>query len=168
MFCCIFLFKNYFIAPASIAYNNQNKHPFKEGYFFTAEPGYYRQGHFGVRLENVLEVIDTGNSHPSGERFLALRDVTLVPFEPKLIDGSLMSAPEKKWLNEYNARVREEVGKYLKETMKIEAFYWMMNKTQHVIEYLPESEYKGSSAARFTNVLYHLLISVLFSLKFMK
>lgn len=76
-----------------------------------------------------------------------------------------MSAPEKKWLNEYNARIREEVGKYLKETIRMEAFYWMMNKTQHVIEYLPESEYKGSGASRFSNLPIYGFISVLILLK---
>lgn len=114
----------------------------------------------GVRLENVLEVIDTGKTHPNGERFLGLRDVTLVPFEPKLIDRALMSAPEKKWLNDYNARIREEVGKYLKESMRTEAFYWMMNKTQHVIEYLPESDYKGSGAHCFTNLVFLGLLPI--------
>ncbi|XP_063704298.1 uncharacterized protein LOC134833781 isoform X2 [Culicoides brevitarsis] len=130
-------------SPANIAFNNHNNHPFKEGYFFTTEPAFYRPGYFGVRLENVVEVIDTGKVHPNGEKFLAIKDATLVPFEPKLIDRSMMSAPEKKWLNDYNARIREEVGKYLKETIRNEAFYWMMNKTQHVIEYLPESDYKS-------------------------
>lgn len=75
-----------------------------------------------------------------------------------------MSAPEKKWLNEYNARIREEVGKYLKETMRNEAFYWMMNKTQHVIEYLPESEYKGSGASVFSNITILGILSILLTL----
>lgn len=153
------------LAPASIAYNNPNKHSFKEGYFFTTEPGYYRPGYFGVRLENVLEVIDTEQTHPNGEKFLGFRDVTLVPFEPKLIDRALMSAPEKKWLNDYNARIREEVGKYLKETMRMQAFYWMMNQTQHVIEYLPESDYKGSGAACFQRLPIIILLPALIIFK---
>lgn len=110
-------------------------------------------------------MIDTGNKHPHGERFLALKDVTLVPFEPKLIDRALMSAPEKKWLNEYNARIREEVGKYLKEEKLDEAFYWMMNKTQHVIEYLPESDYKGSDATRIRITYVFMPVLLLLLLK---
>lgn len=92
----------------------------------------------------MLEVIDTGERHPSGERFLAFRDVTLIPFEPKLIDGSLLSAREKRWLNEYNARIRQQVGAELKRRSRQHAFFWMMNKTKHVIEYLPESDYLGA------------------------
>lgn len=64
------------------------------------EPGYYKNGVFGVRLENVLEVIDTGEIHePSGLPFLAFRDVTLVPFDDKLIDRTLMCKSEVTRLN---------------------------------------------------------------------
>uniref|UniRef100_A0A336MES5 CSON010922 protein n=1 Tax=Culicoides sonorensis TaxID=179676 RepID=A0A336MES5_CULSO len=152
-----------FITPSSIDYNNQNKHPFREGYFFTAEPSYYRPGLYGVRLENVLEVNEMQDSHTNSERFLNFKTVTLLPFEPKLIDRTLMSAPEKKWLNDYNAKIREEVGKFLKENMKMDAFYWMMNKTQHVIEYLPESEYKaraGSQLSCSPNVVFVVVYSL--------
>lgn len=47
-----------------------------------------------MRLKNVLEVKDTQRGHPSGATFLAFHDVTLVPYEPKLIDGTLLSALE--------------------------------------------------------------------------
>lgn len=49
---------------------------------------------------------------------------------------------QKRWLNEYNARIRTLVGDELKAQMNMQAFYWMMNKTVHVIEYYPESEYR--------------------------
>lgn len=120
---------------------------FKDGYFFTNEPGYYNKPkHFGVKLKNVMEVYDTEKVHPSGKKFLAFKDVTLVPFEPKLIDATLLSSQEKRWLNEYNAKIREFVGEELKKRLKMQVFYWMMNKTKHVIEYLPEEDYRGSGA----------------------
>lgn len=49
---------------------------------------------------------------------------------------------QKRWLNEYNARIRTLVGEELKLQFNMQAFYWMMNKTMHVIEYYPESEYR--------------------------
>lgn len=56
------------------------------------EPGYYR-GDFGVRLENVLEVIEKPwLKHETSQRFLGFKDVTLVPFEPKLMDYSLLTS----------------------------------------------------------------------------
>lgn len=109
-------------------YNTKNKHAFHEGYFFTVEPGFYRPGYYGVRLENVLEVIDTKEVHPTGNKFLRLQEVTLVPFEPKFIDRTVLSATEKRWLNDYNARIREHVGEELKKRNRMNAFYWMMNR----------------------------------------
>lgn len=132
-------------APINIAYTAKHKYTFKEGNFFSNEPGFYKPNDFGIKLKNVLEVYDTGKVHPSGKKFLAFRDVTLVPFEPKLIDRALLSTQEKRWLNEYNAKIREFVGEELKKQTKMQAFYWMMNKTKHVIEYLPEKEYRSAN-----------------------
>lgn len=65
---------------------------------FLLEPGYYR-GDFGVRLENVLEVIEKPwLKHGTGQRFFGFKDVTLVPFEPKLIDYSLLTSSHVKIL----------------------------------------------------------------------
>lgn len=58
------------------------------------EPGMYNEGIYGIRLKNVLEVYDTGDRHPSGARFMGFRDVSLVPFDPKLIDRGLLSLQE--------------------------------------------------------------------------
>lgn len=62
--------------------------------YISLEPGYYKHGEFGVRLGNVLEVIDTEKRHPSGSRFLSFKEVTYVPYEPKLIDRTLLSPQE--------------------------------------------------------------------------
>lgn len=59
-----------------------------------SEPVLYKRGQFGARLENVLEVTDPEKQHTSGLRFLKFQDVSLVPYEPKLIDKSLLSANE--------------------------------------------------------------------------
>ncbi|XP_067618763.1 xaa-Pro aminopeptidase 2 isoform X2 [Eurosta solidaginis] len=133
--------------PISIAYGQEGSYHFHEGYFFSSEAGFYRPGEFGVRLKNVLEVVDTGKTHPNGMQFLEFRHVTLVPFEPKLIDPTLLNAMEKRYLNEYNAKVRELVGGELKRQGNMQAFYWMMNKTRHVREYLPEDDYRAARGA---------------------
>ncbi|XP_030369919.1 xaa-Pro aminopeptidase 2 [Scaptodrosophila lebanonensis] len=130
--------------PISVAYGKNSTFHFKEGYFFSSESGYYKRDDFGVRLKNVLEVVNTGHTHPSGARFLAFQDVTLVPYEPKLIDSTMLSAAEKRLLNEYNAKIRNQIGDELKRLGNMKAFYWMMNKTRHIREYLPEDEYRAA------------------------
>lgn len=55
----------------------------------------YKQSLYGIRLKNVLEVYDTGKRHEqSGVRFLGFRDVSLVPFDNKLIDRSALGPQE--------------------------------------------------------------------------
>jgi Xaa-Pro aminopeptidase len=82
-------------APINIAYTTRHKYVFKDGNFFTVAPGFYKHGDFGIRLKNVFEVIDTGDkSDESSAKFLAFRVSTLVPFETKLIDTTLLSVQE--------------------------------------------------------------------------
>lgn len=83
-----------FTAPIHIAYMSKHKHTFKDGYFISIEPGYYKLNSFGIRLKCVLEVIDTNEKHYSGGKFLAFRVATLVPFETKLIDVTLLNVQE--------------------------------------------------------------------------
>lgn len=54
---------------------------------------------------------------------------------------------QKRWLNEYNAKIRQYVGGELKSQGNMRAFYWMMNKTRHIKEYLPEDEYRAATGS---------------------
>lgn len=93
--CQTFFFSS-FSAPINIAYTAKHKYEyaFKEGHFFTVAPGFYKNHEYGIRLKNVFEVIDTNDKHSNGGNFLAFQVATLVPFETKLIDRSLLSLLE--------------------------------------------------------------------------
>ncbi|KAL4708300.1 hypothetical protein ACJJTC_007706 [Scirpophaga incertulas] len=80
-----------------------NLHTLREGYFVTSEPGWYEEK-FGVRLGNVLEVIS------KAPMYIGFRAATLIPYEPKLIDKTMLTEYEINWLNSYNERIRNEVG----------------------------------------------------------
>ncbi|XP_058467362.1 xaa-Pro aminopeptidase ApepP [Malaya genurostris] len=133
-------------SPISSTHTAKQRYTFREGYFFAYDPGYYIPSEFGIRLENVLEVQDTGTVHPSGHKFFTFQDVTLAPFEPKLIDSEMLSTTEVKWINDYNARIRQLVGDELKRKQKMDAFYWMMNKTRNI----PDPSYSGADASATT------------------
>lgn len=114
----------------------ENTQRLQVGNFLTAEPGYYKKNDFGVRLENVLEVVEKKSlDAPDAPLFYEFRTATLVPFNVKLIDVSMLSPQQRNWLNEYNARVREEVGAVLKAKLHMAAFYWMLNQTLYVPEH---------------------------------
>lgn len=92
----------------------------REGYTFSDEPGYYEDGVGGVRLETVLLSVKRESKYADKKygSFLGFEPICLVPFEPKLIDYSLMSDAQIDWLNNYNRLIREKVGSALKEQGK--------------------------------------------------
>ncbi len=78
------------------------------------EPGYYRDGEFGIRCENlcvVRELDEPGFETP----MLGFEALTLVPFDRRLIDLALLTPGERAWIDEYHARVRSEVMELLIE-----------------------------------------------------
>nr|CAD7433691.1 unnamed protein product [Timema monikensis] len=84
-------------SPVNIIYKGGNK-MFEEGYFFSDEPGYYHEGFFGVRLENILEVVNRTTTHSFDGPYLGFEPVTLVPYEPKLIDLNMLSNEQHRTL----------------------------------------------------------------------
>ena len=79
------------------------------GMILSNEPGYYRAGAYGIRIENLVLVTEA-EAPPRAERdLLCFETLTLAPYEPRLIDAALLTADERGWLNAYNARIREEL-----------------------------------------------------------
>tara|TARA_B100001750_G_scaffold192732_1_gene163535 strand:+ start:361 stop:2088 length:1728 start_codon:yes stop_codon:yes gene_type:complete len=79
----------------------------KEGMLLSNEPGYYKEGVYGIRLENLILVRkykvpdETGNE--TGKKLLCFETVTKVPFEDSCIDRDMLTEAEKEWLDDYNA-----------------------------------------------------------------
>ena len=110
--------------------NSDGGTPLREGMFMSIEPGYYEPGSFGVRIENIVLVTKANTPHRfGGKDYLTFEPITLVPLEPRLIKIELLSVEHRKWLNRYNARVREYVGNRLQSLSKKAAFKWMVSKT---------------------------------------
>lgn len=87
--------------------------PYKPGMLISNEPGYYKEGAFGIRIENLIMVVDDGYMEDGKTPAMKFETVTLVPIDKRLIDVSLMEDAELKWLNDYHKRVEREVGPYL-------------------------------------------------------
>ena len=78
--------------------------PLREGMILSNEPGYYREGAFGIRIENLVRVIKAPDLGDNRDQ-LAFETLTLCPIDTRLIDLDLLSAQERGWLNAYHARV---------------------------------------------------------------
>ena len=94
--------------------------PLEPGMILSNEPGYYREGAFGIRIENLLVVQQAAPlSGGDPERhFLDWRTLTFVPIDRRLIETALLTAGERDWLNRYHADVAEKIGPRVGETAR--------------------------------------------------
>jgi len=81
----------------------------KPGMILSNEPGYYREGNYGIRLENLVLVTPPEKIDGGEREMMAFETLTLVPFDRRLIDPKQLERSELAWLNAYHARVRREV-----------------------------------------------------------
>lgn len=82
------------------------------GMLISNEPGYYKSGEFGIRIENLVLVEERDIPGMEGE-WLGFETVTLAPIDRALVDRSLLSPEEVTWWNDYHARVREVLAPQL-------------------------------------------------------
>jgi Xaa-Pro aminopeptidase len=75
------------------------------------EPGYYKAGEYGIRIENLLLVEERPFAH--GATMLGFETLTFCPIERSLIVAEMLSPTERAWLDAYHARVVEVIGGYL-------------------------------------------------------
>ena len=94
-------------------YSERGKTAHKPGMFTSNEPGYYKEGEYGIRTENL---VITKEDDTKG--FLSFETVTLYPIDIRLIDETNMSSAEKAWFNRYHARVYKEVSPFLSEEIR--------------------------------------------------
>jgi Xaa-Pro aminopeptidase len=106
--------------PHSISFRRgPSDEPLKAGMTVTDEPGYYHDGSFGIRTENILVVrksTDCKYDFGGRDNWLAFENITMCPVDVNLIDGTLLTMDEKDFLNAYHARVRCVLLPLLRDT----------------------------------------------------
>jgi Xaa-Pro aminopeptidase len=81
-----------------------------QGMILSNEPGYYKPGQYGIRLENLI-VVTPAETVPDGDIPMhGFETLTLVPFDKRLLRTHLLTREELHWLDEYHARVLAEIG----------------------------------------------------------
>jgi Xaa-Pro aminopeptidase len=81
--------------------------PLRPGMIVSIEPGYYREGAFGIRTENLAVVRPPAVPEGGDRPMLGFEILTLAPIDRRLIDPALLDADERAWLNAYHARVAD-------------------------------------------------------------
>jgi Xaa-Pro aminopeptidase len=123
-------FLNVHEGPQSISKAIPDAHMAMEpGMITSIEPGVYRAGQWGVRIENL--VLNVPAATPEGgtfAEFLEFETLTLCPIDTRCIDHSLMRADEVAWLNAYHATVRDRLSPLLSG----DALAWLVQRTQAI------------------------------------
>lgn len=141
--------------PHSISPRWANKEVMKRGMVVSNEPGFYEDGNFGIRIENLLEVVDVigddkdgdeatngegvdGRVEPlakrqkraDGKHFLKFAKLTMIPIQKNLINLDLMTEAELDWLDAYHQEVFEKVGSLLEEGSP--AMEWLVKSCEKI------------------------------------
>ncbi len=77
------------------------------------EPGYYKTGAYGIRIENLVTVIALPRMPEADRDMLGFETLTLAPIDANLVDPALLSAEEIAWLDADHARVRDRLTPHL-------------------------------------------------------
>lgn len=104
--------------------------PLEVGMILSNEPGYYREGAFGIRIENLL-VVQSAPDLDSSDRerdMLNWKTLTFAPIDQRLICIAMLSAAERDWLNAYHAQVREKLHPLISEAAGI----WLDDVTRPI------------------------------------
>ncbi|CAH9085157.1 unnamed protein product [Cuscuta europaea] len=104
--------------------------PLQASMTVTDEPGYYEDGNFGVRLENVLIIKEADTKFNFGNKgYLSFEHITWAPYQRKLIDVSLLVSKEVDWLNGYHSKCKEILAPYLNES----EMAWLSKATEPIL-----------------------------------
>ena len=103
-------FSNVHEGPIGIS-TRYSSSPLHKNMIISNEPGYYKEGSYGIRIENLLQTIQLENG------MLGFNVLTLVPLDKKLINKYLLNKQEEEWVNNYHKRIFKEISPLLdKET----------------------------------------------------
>ncbi|WFD18869.1 Xaa-Pro aminopeptidase [Malassezia caprae] len=83
--------------------------PLQEGMALSNEPGFYEEGHFGIRIESIVLVRRATTHREFQGPWLELETLTRVPISTRLVDERLLSPAEAQWLRAYNRQCRDEL-----------------------------------------------------------
>ncbi|MEK6541270.1 MAG: M24B family metallopeptidase, partial [Pseudomonadota bacterium] len=83
--------------------------PLQAGMMLSNEPGYYKPGHFGIRIENLVLVVARDIAGAEAP-MLGFETVTFAPIDVRLVDATMLSEAERDWLDAYHGQVAAKVG----------------------------------------------------------
>lgn len=105
-----------------------NSQALKPGMILSNEPGFYKAGEFGIRIENLIVVTPPAPVKGGEREMMEFETITLAPINLDLVKVELLTAEEREWLNQYHARVRQTLTPLISTNIK----EWFENATRQV------------------------------------
>jgi Xaa-Pro aminopeptidase len=102
--------------------------PLEPGMILSIEPGVYQAGKFGIRTENLALVVRDKKLSRNGQDWYHFDTLTLCPIDLRLIDRKLLTATERKWLNQYHQLVYRKLNRHLDTDHK----NWLLRATRGI------------------------------------
>ena len=100
------------------------KGPYEEGMVISNEPGFYKDGEYGIRIENLV-LVQNNDQKSTGMHFKTL---TLAPMDRRLIVEDMLTAEEKEWLDHYHEQVYKTLAPHLNQTVSD----WLQKQTKPI------------------------------------
>ncbi|GAB5445608.1 aminopeptidase P family protein [Gymnodinialimonas sp.] len=93
--------------------SRRGKVPLEPGMILSNEPGYYREGAFGIRIENLIHVVEAPEGADAHREMLGFETLTFAPIDRRLIDAAMLGPAEIAWLNSYHGQVLAKIAPLL-------------------------------------------------------
>ena len=107
-----------FVPPAQrIATFGGGDEPLQPGMILSNEPGYYKSGEYGIRIENLV-LVERRELAGAEQEMMGFETLTFAPVDRNLIDATMLTDDERDWLNHYHSKVLEIVGGQLEDAAK--------------------------------------------------
>jgi Xaa-Pro aminopeptidase len=117
-------FLNVHEGPQSISYRAPRAVPMQVGMVTSNEPGLYRPGQWGIRIENLIACLPARQTE-FGD-FLQFETLTLCPIDTRCIEPTLMTDTDRQWLNHYHGQVRQRLLPHVSGAAK----NWLITRTE--------------------------------------
>jgi Xaa-Pro aminopeptidase len=116
--------------PQRISNTGNCEAPLLEGMILSNEPGYYKPGAFGVRIENLMRVVRREIPHAEAD-MLGFEVLTLAPLDRALIDCALLTLEERGWVDTYHRDVAAAIAPHLDDAAEKN---WLLRETRPLVD----------------------------------
>ncbi|KAI8102026.1 hypothetical protein M9434_007086 [Picochlorum sp. BPE23] len=116
--------------PQSISHRFGNTQPLLPGMVCSNEPGYYEDGAFGIRIENLFVIVEAPTTFRfAGQSYYGSSRLTMCPIQKKMMNKEMMSPSEIEWVNTYHQQVYQALAPRLEAENASEELEWLAQAT---------------------------------------